>query len=202
MTRRLYRGLAALLSVTLGIGSAAAISPALASPPQTKTADNVVKSAPADPFASASQAEIFLRRALPAATAANPKYRSPGSGLERRWLTKQIAFHRGDKGGVIVSTRETFADYRAGALTSEGTHEATFAIDDVKISEEVTDDVAESGGKARGVLFRCVGAPCIQAVWSGAKSVSASTDIYVQDAARRNQVLAAFRALRRKTDPR
>ncbi len=202
MTRRLYRGLAALLSVTLGIGSAAAMSPALASPPQIKTADNVAKTAPADPFASASTAEIFLQRALPAATAANPKYRSPGGDLERRWLTKQIAFHRGGKGGVIVSTHESFADYRAGALTAEGTHEATFAIDDVKISDEVADDVAESGGKARGVMFRCVGAPCIRAVWSGAKSVSASTDIYVQDAAQRNQILAAFRALQRKTDPR
>ena len=108
-----------------------------------------------------------------------------------------IAFRRGEKGGVIVWSQESIEDYRASALTSEGTHEATFEIDDVRLSVEVSDDVAENSENARGVMFRCIGAPCIQAIWSGAKSVSASTDIYVQDASQRHRILAAFQALQR-----
>ena len=196
MTRRLCWGLAALLFTTAWTGQALAIPPH-ASPAEIKTADNATKAAAAGSFASPSEAEAFLTRALPAATAANPKYRSPGSEVERRWLTKEIAFRRGEKGGVIVSTHELIEDYRASALTSEGTHEATFEIDDVRLSDEVSDDVAENGGNARGVMFRCIGAPCIQAIWSGAKSVSASTDIYVQDASQRHRILAAFQALQR-----
>ena len=196
MMRQHCWGPAALLCTAAWIGQALAIPPH-ASPLEIKTADNVTKSEAAGSLASASEAEAFLTRALPAATAANPKYRSPGSEVERRWLTKEIAFRQGEKGGVIVSTHELFEDYRAGALTSEGTHEATFEIDDVRISDEVSDDVAENGAKARGVMFRCVGAPCIQATWSGAKSVSASTDIYVQDASQRQRILAAFQALQR-----
>jgi hypothetical protein len=202
MMRWLGWRLTALPFATLLLGAALAIPPSLASPQEAKTAHAAMKSAAAGSFASRTEAERFLTRALPAATAANPKYRSPGSDLERRWLTREIAFHERENGGVAVSTRETFEDYRAGALTSEGTHEATFAIDDVSISDEVADDVAEDGGKARGVMFSCLGPPCIQAVWSGAKSVSASTDVYVQDAAKRHRILAAFRALQRKVHPR
>lgn len=160
-------------------------------------ADNAAESATVGPFASPAGAEAFLTRILPAATAANPKYRSPGGDVESRWLVNAITFQERENGGVVVSTHESTEEYRGGALTSTGTHDATFAIDDVKIAEETADDVAENGEKARSVMFRCVGAPCIQAVWSGAKSVSASTDISIQDPAQREQILAAFQALQR-----
>ena len=88
---------------------------------------------------------------------------------------------------MIVSTDEDIEDYRDGSLSSRGTHEATFAIDDVTVSPETSDqDTTESGEKAMGVIFRCVGAPCIEAVWDGQKSMSAWTDIYVQDAKSRD----------------
>jgi hypothetical protein len=201
MTRQSGWRFAALSGATLGIGGALAVPPSLASPPEIKMADNATQSAKTGSFASAAEAEAFLTHALPAVTAANPKYRSPGSDVDRRWLIREIAFRQGENGGVIVSTHESIEDYRSGALTSEGTHEASFAIDDVKISDEVTDDIAENGEKARGVMFRCVGAPCIQAVWSGAKSVGAWTDVSIQDATQRKLVFAAFLALQRKAGP-
>lgn len=156
-------------------------------------ADNAVPT-----FTSPTDAEAFLSHAVPAATAANPKYRTPGTDYDRRWLIKAITFSRAEGGGVIVSTDEDFEDYRAGALTSRGTHQARFAIDDVKILPETADDVSEKGEKAMGVLFQCVGAPCVHAVWDGQPSVSARTDIYIQDANQRERILSAFRALQNK----
>ena len=152
----------------------------------------------ASTFASRADAEAFLSNALPAATAANPKYHTPGSDYDRRWLIKSITFSRAGGGGVIVSIDETFEDYRAGALVSQGTHQARFAIDDVTISPETADDESEKGGKAQGVLFQCVGAACIHAVWDGEPALSAKTDVYVQDANLRDGVLSAFRALQEK----
>jgi hypothetical protein len=148
-------------------------------------------------FASQTHAEALLSGALPAATAANPKYRTPGTDYDRRWLIKTVTFSRAES-GVIVSTDEDFEDYRDGALVSRGTHQARFAIDDVKISPETASDVSEKGEKAMGVLFQCVGAPCIHAVWDGQQSVSARTDIYIQDSNQRERILSAFRALQEK----
>jgi hypothetical protein len=149
------------------------------------------------PFGSRAEAEAYLARAVPAATQANPKYRSPGSDALRRWLTKSAEFHDSGDGAVVVSTNETFEDYRDGSLSGRGTHEATFAIDDVRVSVETAPDLTESGEPALGVLFSCAGAPCIEAVWDGQKSMAAETDIYIQDAAQRERILAAFEALRR-----
>jgi hypothetical protein len=161
----------------------------------TKTGDAATSAAQS--FASKSEAEAFLARALLAATAANPKYRSPGSDVDTRWLTKTVEFKDNESGGLVVSTDESVEDYRNGALSAQRTHEAAFAIDEVAISEETTDDLTETGDKARGVLFKCVGAPCIEAVWSGEKSTSAWTDVYVQDDTQRRQILRAFRAPQR-----
>jgi len=149
-------------------------------------------------FASRADAEAFLAHALPAATAANPKYRTPGADYDRRWLIKSITFPRTEGGGVVVSIDETFEDYRDGALNSQGTHQARFAIDDVTISPETTDDISEKGEKAQGVLFQCVSAACIHAVWDGKPSLSARTDVYVQEANLRHRILSAFRALQEK----
>jgi hypothetical protein len=202
MKRLLDWWLTAPLFASLWIGGVGTMAPSLATPPGTNMAEGATKLAFAGPFASPSEAEVYLRRTLPSATAANPKYRTPGADYARRWLTKAISFHKRENGGIVVSTREIFEDTRHDARGSEGTHESTFAVDDVKISDESADDIAESGEKARGVLFRCIGAPCIRAVWSGQKSLSAQTDIYIQDTARRERILAAFRTLQRKAKSR
>jgi hypothetical protein len=149
-------------------------------------------------FASRADAEAFLSNALPLATAANPKYHTPGADYDRRWLIKSITFPRTEEGGVVVSIGETFEDYRDGALASRGTHQARFALDDVAISPETADDESEKGGKAQGVLFQCVGAACIHAVWDGEPSLSARTDIYIQDPNQKDGILSAFRALQEK----
>jgi hypothetical protein len=160
---------------------------------EVQVADN---SAPT--FVSRADAEAFLSDVLPAATAANPKYRTPGTDYDRRWLIKTITFPRAEGGGVVVSIDETFEDYRDGVLVSTGTHQARFAIDDVTISPETADDESEKGGKAQGVLFQCVGPPCVHAVWDGEPSLSARTDIYIEDASQRDGILSAFRALQGK----
>lgn len=168
--RLLKMGLVARFAaaVWLGVIASACLAPAWAS--EVKMAASEASSA------SSAQAEAFLSHAIPAATAANPKYRSSGEDILTQWLTKSVSFRDAEGGGVIVSTRETNDQYRNGALVKPGTHEATFAIDDVTVSLETSDqDVTESGEKAEGVLFRCIGAPCIEAVWDGQKSMSAWT---------------------------
>jgi hypothetical protein len=153
----------------------------------------------AESFATPADAEAFLSRAIPAATAANPRYRSAGSDVETRWLTKSIAFRQSESGGVIVSTDEEFEKYRKDAVTSRGSHQATFAIDDLTMSLETSDqDTTENGEKAQGVMFRCVGAPCIDSVWDGKKSTSAWTDVYLHDPEMRERIFTAFMALQKK----
>lgn len=149
-------------------------------------------------FASSADAEAFLSEALPAATAANPKYRTPGTDTDRRWLIKTVTFSQAGDGGVIVSADEDFEDYRHGAVVSRGSHQAKFAIDDVTVSLETTDDVSETGEKAQGILFQCIDAPCVRAVWDGKPSVSARTDIYIQNANQRDRILRTFQALQKR----
>jgi hypothetical protein len=200
MTRKLDLWIAEFVLVALGAGlTAGSVLPCGAFPLIEKPGINAVRTNVA--FATVVDAESFLERVLPAATAANPKYRSPGGETETRWLTKEIAFPEAKGGGVMVSTHEDIENFRGGALSSRGTHEAVFAIDDVTIAPEtVASDVAENGEKAIGVIFRCVGTPCIHADWSGEKSLSAWTDIYVQDPTQRDQILAAFQALQGKAN--
>jgi hypothetical protein len=187
--------IAVTLVATLAEGSS--ISSAAKATMEVQMADDLVPK-----FASQRDAEAFLSDALPAATAANPKYRTPGTDYDRRWLVRTITFSRAEGGGVIVSADEDFEDFRDGALVSRGTHQASFAIDDVKISPEAADDVSEKGEKALGVLFQCVGAPCIRAVWDGHPLASARTDIYIQDSNQRERILSAFRALQEKAASR
>jgi hypothetical protein len=185
-------GYAARLVAAFGLSAILPVSITTASASEVKLADD------AQVFASRAEAEAFLSRAVPAATAANPEYRSPGKDVATRWLVKTIAFRESQSAGPIVSTDEDIEEYRSGSLMSRGTHQATFPIDDVTVSEETSDqDTTQSGEKAVGVIFRCIVAPCIQAVRNGQKSTSAWTDIYLQDAASRNQILAAFQALQK-----
>jgi len=182
-------GFAAHFLLLFGLAAAASPATSNAKPREVKVADTAVRS-----FASAADAEAFLSDALPAATAVNPKYHTPGTDYERRWLIKTVEFSRGEN-GVIVAMDEAFEDYRDGALVSRGAHQATFALNDVAIAPETTEDLVDTGAKAQGVLFKCFGQPCVQAVWDGQKSVSAKTDVYIQDPAQRDQILSAFRAL-------
>ena len=192
--RLLRMGFVARLAASIWSGVIASVFPAPAWASEVKMADSDDTS-----FASRAQAEAFLSHAVPAATAANPKYRSPGEDVLTQWLTKSVSFREAEGGGVIVSTHETNDQYRNGAIVKPGTHEATFATDDVTVSLETSDqDVTEDGEKAKGVLFRCIGAPCIEAVWDGQKSMSAWTDIYLQEPKSRAQIFAAFQALQRK----
>ena len=87
-----------------------------------------------------------------------PQVSYPGTDYDRRWLIKTVTFSRADTGGIIISLDEDFEDYRGGGLASRGTHQARFAIDDVTISPETTDDLSDEGEKALGVLFQCAGA--------------------------------------------
>ena len=148
-------------------------------------------------FSSRRDAEDFLARTLPLATAANPKYYSKADKAETRWLTKSIEFHDGPPAhGIQVSTDEEFTEVRAGVATP-GTHQAVFSLGDVGISMETSDtDVTEAGEPALGIIFNCAAPKCIQAKWSGQASRSDSTDIYLQDPALRARILAAFEFLK------
>ena len=146
-------GYAAPFVAVFGLSAISPVSITTASASEVKLAD-------AQAFASKAEAEAFLSRAVPAATAANPEYRSPGKDVATRWLVKTIAFRESQSGGLIVSTDEDIEEYRSGSLMSRGTHQATFPIDDVTVSQETSDqDTTESGEKAIGVIFRCVVAP-------------------------------------------
>jgi hypothetical protein len=158
-------------------------------PSQTMAADAAV-------FSSRKDAEDFLARTLPLATAANPKYYSKTDKVETRWLTKSIEFHDDAPGhGRQVSTDEEFTEVRKGVATP-GTHQAVFSLGDVNISMETSDtDVTEAGEPALGIIFNCAAPKCIQAKWSGAASLADGTDIYLQDATLRGRILAAFEFL-------
>ena len=148
------------------------------------------------PFANSAAAEAYLTATVPEAVAANPKYRAKVTGALTRWTIKAIAFLKTSDDGVEVSTDEAFDEYKSGKMIP-GTHRARFSIDDVTVQNEVSDsDTTESGAPALGVIFRCKGAPCIHANWNGEESMSAWTDIYINDANTLERVLAAFQALK------
>lgn len=179
--RKMLMGFAAA-----GIGALAG-SAALA--PEAAMADDA-------PFATPAEAKAYLIKTLPEAVAANPKYRAKATGVITRWTLKSIAFNVLDDKSIEVATDETYDEIKGGAVRP-GTHHARFPIDDVKIEDEVSDwDTTESGGEARGVIFRCKGQPCVHAVWDGKETLDAWTDIYIQDSATRERVIAAFRALK------
>ena len=149
-------------------------------------------------FATKEEAEAFLAKALPEATAANPKYRAADGGLTQ-WLTRRIVFGPGaSPSGVAVEMKEDVLQFRDGRQTSKGTHEVRFLIEDVQISELADSaDLTENGEKARGIIFRCNSGKCIEAKWDGAPAPSDWSDISIQDPAMRAKILAAFQALKR-----
>src|SRR5271157_743588 len=134
---RVLRGSAAPSLLLFALAAGAPPSVLDVTPLEVKVADTAVPS-----FASEADAAAFLSDALPAATAANPKYHTPGTDYDRRWLIKTVEFSRGEN-GVIVAMDEAFEDYRNGALVSRGAHQATFALNDVAIAPETTEDLAD-----------------------------------------------------------
>jgi hypothetical protein len=151
----------------------------------------------AEDFTSRAQAQNYLAAELPRATAANPKYRTLSDGTVSRWLTQEVRF--GDNNSVEM--RERYTQTRDGK-TIPGTHEATFSLADVEISDLTeAGDVTPQGAPARGVLFQCRTPGCVAAKWSGQPSKADKTDISLQDDATRARVLAAFRYLKTSVGP-
>jgi hypothetical protein len=145
-----------------------------------------------------AQAEDFLSKILPLATAANPKYRSGGSSELTQWLTKSVRFSASPKPpGIVISMSEEAAVFQGGAQTAVNSHQATFAIEDVHIIEyEYPADTTETGEKAVGVLFKCDAGKCIRSSWNGQQSDKAEADLYIYDPALRARILRAFAILR------
>jgi hypothetical protein len=171
--------------------SQTAVSPSIA-PQRVEMASDTIT------FGSSDEAEAYLAKALPLATAANPKYRSQG-GVLTQWLTKSIAFAPSrNPNGISIAMTEEILDFRNGVQVRKGSHEAQFLIEDVRVSE-LTDskDVTEGGEQARGVIFNCLTGKCVSATWDGAPSPSEWTDISIQNAETRANILSAFQALKR-----
>ena len=139
-------------------------------------------------FSSRQEAEAFLARALPLATRANPKYLTKSDGLETVWLTNSLQFAPSPSGGVHVAMDETYT--RLGAV---GAHQAAFSLADVEVTKFTeAGDVTPSGEPALGLLFTCVAPQCVSGAWVGQASKADKADIYIQDPATREKILAAF----------
>jgi hypothetical protein len=187
--------------VSLVISASAAFSIGLAGA-QTKLGNFMSKdpllAADTAEFASKEDAEAFLAKTLPIATAANPKYRGEAGALTQ-WLTKEVTFGPGKSpNGIAIRMSEAVLDFRNGALASTGSHEVQFQIEDVSVSL-LTDspDLTEAGEQGQGVIFHCNSGKCVSHKWNGADSTADSTDISIQDLAMRDKILAAFQALKR-----
>ncbi len=153
-------------------------------------------------FASVEEAEAFLMRYLPIATAANPRYRSNGSSVETQWIMKTIRFER-DKAThrLRTSMDEAIFEYNNNALTAQGAHEAVFWFDEVEVSERRDSSAFTiDGDPAIGIIFNCKSGKCIQSDYMGAKSSKDWTDLYIQDAKSRAAILKAFQTLERDVD--
>jgi hypothetical protein len=184
---RRRRAVLAVAAVLLTIGSARAEE---ARDRRTEVAANAAA------FESRRAAEQYLIDSLPTATAANPTFLTKADGTESRWLTKSIHFDDGPQGSVRVSMDEEFTQTKGGVST-KGTHQAVFSLADVNISVTTSaEDFTPTGEPAMGVLFTCATPKCVSATWSGQASSSDQTDISVQDAAVREQILAAFQFLK------
>lgn len=145
---------------------------------------------------SRAAAEAYLARALPEATAANPAYKDPGSDIETRWLTKTVAFRKGEDGGLVVAMHEDVLKYRGGALISQGTHDTEVPLDVTGVGLISAAWLpVESLDEAAGILFRCPKGDCIRSVDDGKPSMKAQTDITITDRETRASLYAAFKAL-------
>jgi hypothetical protein len=148
----------------------------------------------AETFATRAQAMDYLAGALPAATAENPKYLTKADGTVSQWLTESVGFAEA-AGVVTVTMRERFSQTQGGK-TTEGKHDAAFALSEVTVSEFTEPgDVTPAGDPALGILFTCAKPGCVAAHWGDAASRADKTDISVQNPETRAKLLAAFRRL-------
>jgi hypothetical protein len=171
---------------------------ALAQPPiELWTPYNLRQAIEMTDFTSKADAEAYLRRMLPIATADNPKYRSPGSDVETRWITKSIAFESPPGGGApIVSMIEEILEYTNGAVGPPGAHTARFSMQDMNVTLRTdSTDVTDKGEKAIGIIFNCKAGPCVDSNYKGDVSKAPWTDIYIQDKDTRESILKAFQLL-------
>jgi hypothetical protein len=149
-------------------------------------------------FASKQEAEEFLARTLPIATAGNPRYRSEEPGVTTAWITKTVKFGPGKNGsGTLVSMSEDVLGFRNGVRVTTGSHEVAFLIEDVKIAENRDPGtLTENGDVSFGIIFNCNSGKCIQSSYDGKQSSTDSGDISIQDAALRGKILKAFETLK------
>ena len=147
-------------------------------------------------FISRAAAESYIAHALPAATAANPKYKDPNGDLETQWLTQSVTFGKSREGGIQLHMRELVLKYRGDKVVSKGIHSADFPIDVTGvglISAAWTQvDLLDA---AVGILFKCPNDPCIGTHRDGKASIEQQTDITISDRAMLAKLYSAFRAL-------
>jgi hypothetical protein len=155
-----------------------------------------VQAAAESAFSSKKEAEEFLARTLPIATAANPKYRS-ANGNQMAWITRTVTFGPSNSAsGTFVSMSEEVLEFHNGARISTGSHQVAFAIEDVKISERTdSGDLTEAGDVALAVMFTCNSGKCIQAYYGGKPSTTDWADISLQDETIRNNIRKAFETI-------
>src|SRR5579863_2785572 len=81
-------------------------------------------------FVSVGDAEAYLTRTLPPATAANPKYRGEKEGTATRWLTKAVKFRPGAAPhGILIAMDEEAIEFRDGVETGVVSHDVEFSIE-------------------------------------------------------------------------
>jgi len=149
----------------------------------------------AETFSTRAQAMDFIAVALPKATSENPKYVTKADGTVSQWLTEQVGFASAGANPVTTTMHERFTQ-RQGDKTTEGKHRATFSMSEVTVAEfSAPWDVTPSGAPALGLLFTCDKPGCVAAYWGEAPSKADKADLYIQDPAKRAQLLAAFRRL-------
>ena len=153
-------------------------------------------SAEGNAFVSRSAAEAYLAGELPAATAANPKYRDSKTDLDTRWLTKSITFTNAVHGGVVVTMREMILKYRGIKIVDRGTHSAKFPIEVTGVG--LINDAwipVDTVDAAAGILFKCPEKPCILTHRNGNTTIDIQTDITISNRNSRTKLYEAFRAL-------
>jgi hypothetical protein len=191
--------LCALVSVALLIGVGEASPAPMQFSQRVVTPSRDVLSVVDDAqFATKEEAEAFLSKELPLATAANPKYRGEDGALTQ-WLTKESTFSPSkNPTGVLVRMSEGVLNFKNGAQISAGSHDVQFQIEDVAVSLLTSSqDLTETGEQAQGVIFKCISGKCVTHKWDGVESMSDWTDISIQDPDTREKILAAFLALKR-----
>jgi hypothetical protein len=143
-------------------------------------------------------AQAFIAQTLPVATAANPKYRSGDAAELSIWLTTSVRFTSdATTRGITLDMDEQALIFNGGVQTATNTHDVSFALEDVQVSEyRYPHDTTEAGEPALGILFKCNSGKCVRSRWNGAQSSKDQTDLYLYNAADRAKLLKAFEILK------